>query len=71
MGQLLSKSTFYNVKCKYSDASAFIIFFSLYQDVAFGYKKLISDPDVLALIFETLAGCRITENNMDIRLCWS
>lgn len=43
---------------KYSDSSAFIMFFffSLYQDVAFGYKKLISDPDLLALIFETLAG---------------
>lgn len=57
---------------KYSDSSAFIIFFfSLYQDVAFGYKKLISDPDVLALIFETLAGYRITEKNMNITLCWS
>lgn len=47
------------------------VFFSLYQDVAFGYKKLISDPDVLALIFETLAGYRITEKNMNITLCWS
>lgn len=33
-----------------------VFFFSLYQDVAFGYKKLISDPDLLAFIFETLAG---------------
>lgn len=26
-------------------------------------RKLISDPDTLALIFETLAGCRTAKNN--------
>lgn len=63
---------FFGTIYKYSDANAFIMFFfSLYQDVAFGYKKLISDPDVFALFFETLAEYRITENNMNITLCWS
>ena len=49
-----------------------IIIMGLILLVAFGYKKLISDPDILALISETLAGCSTAKNNMNITpLCCS